>query len=250
MKLGSLEKAMLVIEILAANNRGLALSQLAALSGLPASSVHHILSTLRGHNYIKQDPETKKYFLGYRFLAISRSILESFDVRKITQPHIYKLSQDLGESVQIGMLADNKVMYVDKADVANRQVTILVHIGSSLPLHVSASGKVFLSGKTPEEVEKYFEARNHGEFGPREIGSLDVLLKEMERVQLQGYAIDDEESHLGLRAIAVPIKRDGKIIATISALGPVFRMPRQRLVGEMLPLLQETSASLSQDIVW
>ncbi len=250
MKLGSLEKSLHIVEILAANNRGLALSQLAALSGLPASSVHHILSTLRGHNYIRQDAETKKYFLGYRFLAISRSILEAFDVRKISQPYIYKLSQQLGESVQVGVLADNTVMYVDKADAANSHLAVLVHVGSTLPLHVSASGKLLLAEKNTDDIKKYFSVRDTRDYGPRAITTLAALQKEMERIKAQAYAIDDEESHLGLRAIAAPVKREGKTVATVSSIGPVFNMPMQRLTEEMLPMLKETAALLSQSIIW
>ena len=250
MKLGSLEKTMQIIEILAANNRGLALSQLAAFSGLPPSSVHHILSTLRGHNYIMQDPETKKYFLGYRFLAISRSILNGFDVRKISQPHIYRLSQELRESVQVGVMVNNQLMFVDKADAANSHLAVLVHVGSMLPLHVSASGKMIMSDKGEDEVRAIFEARSNDNYGPRAIDSLSALLENLEMVKTKGYAIDDEESHLGLRAAAVPIKREGRIVATLSSIGPVFNMPMQRIVGEMVPKLHATAGLLSQQITW
>ena len=250
MKLGSLEKSMQIIEILAANNRGLALSQLAALSGLPPSSVHHVLSTLRGRNYIMQDPETKKYSLGFRFLAISRSILEGFDIRKISQDYLYKLSQDLKESVQVGVLVNNQVMFVDKADAANCRLAVLIHVGSTLPPHVAASGKLLMAEKSPEEIKEIFKEAGLVPHGPRSITSMPLLLEELEKIKARGYSLDDEESHVGLRAVAVPIKRDNKALAALSAIGPVFNMSMERIEQEILPQIRETAAVLSDKIKW
>lgn len=251
MKLGSLEKSLHVLEILAAHNYGLALSHLASLSGMPASSVHHILSTMRAHNYIMQDPETKKYSLGYRFLNLSRSILDSFDIRKISRPHLTKLSRKLGESVQLATLTEGEILFVDKVDISNNQLTVRVSVGATLPVHTTASGKVLMLDKTQDEIKRLFMASsNGGKFGPRVITSLEEMYSELENVRKQGYAIDDEESYLGLRALAVPVTRRNKIIATLSVIGPVFNMPLQRLIQDMYPHLRETSDLLSREYHW
>ena len=251
MKLGSLEKSLHVLEILADHNYGLALSRLASLSGLPASSVHHILSTLRAHNYVMQDTETKKYSLGYRFLNLSRSILNSFDIRKISRPHLSRLARKLGESVQLATLADSEILFVDKVDTSNNQLTIRVSVGGTLPVHATASGKVLMLDKSPDEVERLFMLScKGGRLGPRAITRLDDMYSELERVRAQGYAIDDEESYVGLRAVAVPIERRNKVIATLSVIGPVFNMPLQRLIQEMFPLLKETADMLATEYVF
>jgi DNA-binding IclR family transcriptional regulator len=250
MKLGSLEKSMQIIEIMAANNRGLALSQLAALSGLPPSSVHHVLSTLRGRNYVMQDPETKKYSLGFRFLSISRSILNGFDIRKISQSYLYSLSQELKESVQLGVWVNNMVLFVDKANVSNCHLAVLIHVGATLPPHVAASGKILMTEKSHKEIKEIFKREGLTSHGPRSITSMPLLLQELETVKRRGYSIDDEESHMGLRAVAVPIKRDGKTLAALSVIGPVFNMPMERITQEILPRIKNTASVLSEKVQW
>lgn len=251
MKLGSLEKSLHVLEIMAAHNYGLALSHLASLSGMPASSVHHILSTLRAHNYVMQDPETKKYSLGYRFLNLSRSILDSFDIRKISRPHLMRLSRKLGESVQLATLTESEILFVDKVDISNHQLTVRISVGSTMPVHATASGKVLMLDKSPEEIKRIFTLScNSDKVGPKAITGLDEMYAELEKTRAQGYALDDEESFLGLRALAVPIMRGNKIIATLSVTGPVFSMPLPRITQEMFPYLKETADILSREYHW
>ena len=85
MTITSLEKTIKIIELLSEQPRGSRLSELSSLIHLPQSSVHHILATLALYDYVAQNPDTKKYSLGFRFLEISRRVLNNTDIRDVAR---------------------------------------------------------------------------------------------------------------------------------------------------------------------
>ncbi|MEJ2222275.1 MAG: helix-turn-helix domain-containing protein, partial [Desulfobacterales bacterium] len=114
MKINSIERCLKVIDILSDHPAGLKLTEISGHLDLHPSSVHHMVSTLVPHDYITQDPDTKKYSLGFRFLEISRKILDNLDIRKVAHRHLEVLRRDSQEAVHLAMLRDDKVVYIDK----------------------------------------------------------------------------------------------------------------------------------------
>ena len=88
MNINYIERCLKVIDTLSDNPAGLKLTEISGYLGLHPSSVHHMVATLLPHDYITQDPDTKKYSLGFRLLEISRNILDNLDIRHIAQRHL------------------------------------------------------------------------------------------------------------------------------------------------------------------
>jgi hypothetical protein len=114
MKLNTVDKALRAIELLSENPRGLRLSEMSAILDIPQSSLHHVLSTLSPFDYVQQDPETKKYSLGFRFLEISKRILDNMDLRTIARKHLDALYKQSQESTHLSILRNKKLVFIEK----------------------------------------------------------------------------------------------------------------------------------------
>ncbi|MBW2127501.1 MAG: IclR family transcriptional regulator [Deltaproteobacteria bacterium] len=249
MKIASLDKSLNIIALLSENPRGLSLSAISAKLQIPSSTAHHILSTFLSHGYVSKDPETRKYSLGFKFVSISKIILENLDVRRIAHEHLVKLHEKCRESVFLAVLRDGKIAYIDRINYLSG-LSLATNVGFTTEPHATAGGKVLLSGLTREEVERIYGSRRLRRYGKNTITALHDLFKELERVRKQGYAIDDEEYYEGVRCVGAPIRAGGKIIAALSITGSVFSMTMERIQDELIDLAVATAKEISSQMKW
>ena len=249
MRLGSIEKSLQIIDLLSRNTQGLRLSHLSSSLNIPPSSAHHILQTLLPHDYVMQDPETKKYSLGFRFLEIGKRILDSLDIRKIANKHLHELHKACGEAVHLALLRNGQVIYIDKIDSPG-MLSLATYVGFTTDAYAASGGKVLLSGLSPEDVRDLYRERPLRKFGKRTITNLDQLLEELERVRGQGYAIDDEEYYEGVRCVAAPIRAGGNIVAAVSITGSIFTMTMDRIHQQLKDLVVRTGERISSEMRW
>ena len=249
MKLGSLDKTLQIIELLNQHPRGLSLSEISQFLSFPPSTIHHILSTLKGYDYVAQHPDTKKYSLGFRFLAISTTILNSMDVRNVAYPQLRSLHRNSGEAVHLSILRNGQVTYIDKIQ-ADTGLSLATYIGFSTDPHAAAGGKVLLSDLSPDEVKAIYQTRPLKQYGKNTITNMGQLLQELVTVREQGYAFDNEEYYEGVRCVAAPVKAGKKIVAAISITGSVFSMTMERIQSELIDLVKSTAQTISTELVW
>jgi len=249
MKLSSLDKSLNIIDLLSKNPRGLSLSVISETLHIPSSTAHHILSTFLSHGYIFKDPETRKYSLGFKFVSISKSILENLDVRTIARNHLTSLHERCRESVFLAVLRDGKIAYIDRINYMSG-LSLATNVGFTTDPHATAGGKVLLSGLTREEIERIYGNKSLRRYGKNTITALHDLFKELEKVKAQGYAVDDEEYYEGVRCIGAPIRAGGKIVATLSITGSVFSMTMDRISEELIELAVDTAEKISSEIGW
>ena len=249
MKIASLDKSLRIIALLSENPRGLSLSAISEKLRIPNSTAHHILSTFLSHGYISKDPQTRKYSLGFKFVSISKIILENLDVRRIAHDHLVKLHERCRESVFLAVLRDGKIAYIDRINYLSG-LSLATNVGFTTEPHATAGGKVLLSGLTREEVERIYGSRRLRRYGKNTITALHDLFKELERVRKQGYAIDDEEYYEGVRCVGAPIRAGGKIIAALSITGSVFSMTMERIQDELIDLAVATAKEISSQMKW
>ena len=156
MKLNSIDKCFQIIELLHENPQSLRLSEIGGMLGLHPSYVHHMLNTLLPRNCIAQCPETKKYSLGFRFLEISKGILENMDIRSIARKYLEELHKESREAVHLAVLKNKRVLYVDKINNPSG-LSLSTYIGFVTDPHATAGGKVLLAGLSTKEVGEIYE---------------------------------------------------------------------------------------------
>jgi DNA-binding IclR family transcriptional regulator len=249
MKLSSLDKSLQVIDFLTKYPQGISLSEMSARLGFPKSTIHHILYTFHLHEYIDQDRETKKYTLGYKFLEISKGILDNIDIRKIAAKHLRALYEASQEAVHLAVLRRGQVIYIDKSPTPGG-LSLDTYIGFSTDPHAAAGGKVLLSELTREEIMEIYRHRPLKKYGKNTIVDLDSLFEELKRVRQQGYAIDDEEYYAGVRCVAAPVRAGGNTVAALSVTGSIFTMTMERIHGEVIGLVTRTAENLSTEMCW
>lgn len=249
MKLNSLDKSLQIIEILSRYPQGASLSELTTKAGFPKSTVHHILSTFLPYEYIAQDPETKKYSLGYKFLNISNLILDNIDIRKIAHKYLLQLHEECIEAVHLAILRNGKAVYIDKINKPDG-LSLATYVGFYTDLHAAAGGKVLLSELPINKIMEIYQGKSPKKYGKNTITSLDKLLNELKKIKKDGYAIDDEEYYEGVRCVAAPIRAGGQVVAAVSITGSIFTMTMERINNKLKRLVIKTAEKISSEMRW
>jgi DNA-binding IclR family transcriptional regulator len=249
MKLGSLDKSLQIIELLSKYPQGLSLSELTTRSGFPKSTIHHILSTFLPYEYIAQDRETKKYSLGFKFLNISKSILDNIDIRKIAHNDLVRLHEECAEAVHLAILRNGKVVYIDKIDKPGG-LSLATYVGFYTDPHAAAGGKVLLSELPMSKITEIYRGTSLKKYGKNTITRLDKLLNELKKIKKEGYAIDDEEYYEGVRCVAAPIRAGGQVVAAVSITGSIFTMTMERINNKLKKLVMKTAEMISSEMRW
>ena len=251
MKLSSLDKSLQVIEQLSRTPRGLSLSELTQILGYPKSTIHHMLSTFLPYDYVSQDPETRKYRLGFRFLSISNIILDNMDIRKIAHEHLRELHQKCNEAVHLYIMRNGYLVCLDKIQTPGvGGLSLDTYIGFRTDPHAAASGKVILSELPHNQIKELYKDRPLKVYGKNTITSFEQLFEQLENIKKQGYAIDNEEYYEGARCIAAPVRAGGRIEAAISVTGSIFTMTMDRITRELSVLVTSTAKAISSEMRW
>ena len=249
MKLTSLDKSLQVIEVLSKNPQGLSLLGMSNILGFPKSTIHHILSTFLPYDYVAQNGETRKYHLGFKFLSLSKVILDTIDVRKIANKYLRQVHEECNETTHLAILRDGKVIYIDKIEKPGG-LSLATYTGFATEPHAAAGGKILLSELSPREIREIYHSGPLKVYGKNTITRMDQLLKELEQVRKQGYAIDDEEYYEGVRCVAAPVRAGGKIVAAIIITGSIFTMTMERVDNDLKGLVMKKAEKISSEMHW
>jgi len=242
----TLEKALDIIDLLSKTGarNSLGISDISRKLGLGKSTVHRILDTLVAAKYIERCPRTHGYRLGWRLFEIGNKVPLQHDLYSFDYEILQDLCDEFSEAVNFGVRDEKDVVIVSKVDPETR-LKVNRQIGTREPLHATSIGKVLISELPDEELNKLLGSTPLEAFTPGTITTLDDLKVEIEKVRVQGFAIDNEELFQGLVCIAMPIRDyDNKIVAALSVSGPSFRMNFNKLTNIKIKL-QQVSRELS-----
>lgn len=241
----ALSRGLDVLSLFSAERPEISLSQVVDLLKLNKSTAFRILATLEAKQYLEQDLDSRLYRPALKTLQIGFAAISSLDVSQIAHPYLERLSQDVGETVSLAVLDGFRTVYVDR--IHNQTIVgVVQRIGSSLPAHCTALGKVLLADLPLQELNNLLAAQKLTAYTPRTLVTREALLSELETVRCQGYALDDEELVAGLRAAAAPIRDLSKqTVAAINVTGNTVRISYERLTSEIIPALKYTSSQIS-----
>jgi IclR family KDG regulon transcriptional repressor len=244
----AVERALQILSAFDAEHPERGVSDIAELMGLHKATAHRIIITLLNWGYLEHTADGEKYRLGLKLAAAGLLVVQRMDFRREALPYMRQLTETFQENCDLGVLDQGEVFGVEVVP-ANQAVMIASRIGFRMPVHCSASGKVFLAFLPDTERDHLLSQplKSHTE---KTITSAAELRRQLAEVQKSGYAIDDEELEVGVRAISVPIRnRDGEVVAAMSIPGPTSRMTKER-VAELAAALLEASAVISARMGW
>ena len=222
----SSERTLQILETLAGSPERRGLSDLARTLGVPKSSLHAILRTMRDRGWVDTDPSGTRFGLGVRALYVGTTYVDSDDVVSVTAETLDWLVGQLDETVHLGRLEGTDIVYLAKRE-SSHHLRMFSAVGRRLPAYTTALGKALLA-ELPEErladhLPDVLEALT-----PHTLTDRDALRRDLERTRRRGYAVDDQENTEGLGCIAVTVPSDGPPQDAISCSVPKVRLKRER----------------------
>lgn len=211
-----IDRVLTLLELLSSNNDGYMITEISEKLELPISTVHRILSSLKKHNYIEQDEETKKYKLGLNVLNLAVNLLNNNDVRAISRKHIKKISMKYNNLVFLTLMQNDVAICIDTVE-SSGNMNFYVKIGSEMPINATASAQAIAAYMKENEVNEILEKQYSKKYTSRTLTEVESVKKKLKQIRETGYAICDEELETGTVAISVPIRDfSKKVIGSIT----------------------------------
>jgi len=247
----SIERVSMILDVLGKFPQGLDFGDLSTKVDLAKGTTHRLLSTLAFLNYVRQDAETKKYHLGFKLVELGNRLLSQIDFRTEARSFMVDLAESTKETVHLVILDQNEVLYIEKVEALGHPtgLRMVSMLGSRLPAHCSAVGKVLLAALPKEKLEEIVRCKGLPRRTENTIVDLAKLKEALQQVRKNGYALDREENEIGIRCVAAPIyDQRGEVIAAISISAPVSRTKTQMLKTVLKDKVTETALNISRKI--
>ena len=240
----SLIRGLQVLSLFNRETPSFSLTEIKNAAALNKTTAFRIISTLESAGYLERNPDTKRYQPGLKVLRLGFTAISSLEFRQVARPYLRQLSQDVNETVSLSVLDEMEVIYVDR--VRRQQIVgVVLGIGSRIPAQCGSMGKAMLAHLSPDELERRL-GQPMAPCTSKSMLDKEILEVELAQVRNQGYALNDEELEIGLRAVAAPIwDHTNHVIAAVNVTGSVRTISIQRIVDELAPKVMDTASQIS-----
>jgi len=215
-----LTRAASLLTLLAESSGGLSFSQLVARAGLPRTTVHRISRALEDEGFVRVDAATGRLQLGPGLLRLA--VASRRDLRAMIGPYLERLSREINETVDLGVLDGMHVLFIAQHAAPSRDLMAVSRVGARFPAHCTATGKVLLASLPLDELQRRLPKKleipaRHTDF------SREALLRELDEIRRTGVGFDREEHRQGICGVGVAVTDvDGSVLA-ISVPMPAAR---------------------------
>lgn len=247
----SVKKAFAILGAISSSRDGLGVSELAKNLKMAKSTVHGMASALEELGAAMRDPLTKKYKLGFTLLEIGRSAYTQIDLKTSARPVMEDLMEKTQTSVFLGILNWDHVTILDIVE-SRQDLKITAPVGTTIPMLAGAVGKVFLASMDDEQVRKIVKSKGLPRFTANSIVDTASYFQELKQVREQGFAVDDEEYILGVRAVASPLIGLGQLRSAIWIVGFKASLDEKKmktLTGETHKAAKTISRRIQQQLI-
>jgi IclR family KDG regulon transcriptional repressor len=229
-RLSSVANAIRLVKAFSDDDYEIGISDLGKRLLLPKSTVHRLASTLIDAGMLEQNAENGKYRLGLTLFELGSLVRRKMDFSSEAKPYLMALREKTGETVHLAILGHTSIIYINSLE-SKHAIRMTLDVGVRKPAYCTAEGKVLLAFTSPELTE-YIISSGLPERTPNTIIDPAALRQELATVRARGYAVDDEESELGMRCIAAPVRDHyGNVIAATSVAGPAQRLAKKILAS-------------------
>ena len=219
---------------------GSGVSELATALGLSKSNVHKHLVTLGELGYVTKD-EDDAYHVGLRFLGLGDRARARTSLYQIAKDETDSLIDAVGERGQVMVEEDGEGIYIYQAKT-DQAVRTDSHIGTVVALHATAVGKSYLAFLDERKRTDLLDAIDLTDVTEGTITDRDSLEAELEAIRDRGFAFNEEERTVGMRAVGAPILTDeGGVLGAISVSGPTTRINGEWYREEIPKLVQRSA---------
>jgi len=245
----TIERASQILDILGQSQQGTSIRELSTKINLPKGTIHRLLSSLLYFGYVRQDPKTRNYFLGFKLVELGNLLLGQLDLRKEAEPFLRDLAEGTKETIHMVIMDRDEVVYIEKVEFEQNSggLRMASRVGLRNPIHSCAVGKVLLADFSDEAFDHFLRGKNLMKRTENTMTDPVQLKEHLKLVRKQGFAIDDEENEKGIRCVAAPVRNGaGKVVAAISISGPAFRVTKKIIQESLRKEVMETANNISQ----
>ncbi len=245
----TIERASSILDILGQSSQGISIRELSAKLKLPKGTTHRLLSSLSYFGFVRQDPKTRDYFLGFKLVDLGQLLLSQLDLRKEAEPFLRDLAERTKETVHLVFLDRNEIVYIDKLETDQNPsgLRMASRVGLRNPAHSCAVGKVLLADLREEALNNIIKEKGLPKRTENTIANPTQLKEHLNIVRAQGYAVDDEENEKGIRCVAAALRNEvGRAVAAISISGPAFRITKKVIQESLKREVMETALKISR----
>jgi IclR family acetate operon transcriptional repressor len=242
----TIRRAFSVLRLFRDHGSDLGVVQIAKELGLNLSTTHRIVRALVAEGFLAQNTDSERYYLGTNALLLGRAAHRNFGL-DVVYPVLQALAQQTGESVNLGVLAGDAAVVVERIE-STQPLRFTQPPGTRVALHGSSMGKVLLAFNSDAERRLLKGRSSLPQLTPKTVRTTKRLRTELEEIKMRGWSTDDEESILGVRCVAAPVcDSAGTARAAVAVQAPSVRVPDERfdeLGPEVVRAVKEISALL------
>ncbi|QNP47253.1 IclR family transcriptional regulator [Diaphorobacter aerolatus] len=217
------ERALSVLDFVAQSGRA-GLMDVAGALNLPKATASRMCSNLEAQHWLTRDANDRSFQPGPRLLKMALATLKTDPRRELRHHILAELVEEIDETCNLTLLEGLKVRYLDRVET-HWPLRTQFEAGSYVPLHATASGKMYIAMMSPEKRAAVLEHANFAKLTPYTLTRRDELEAACEQIRADGHSFEMNEFMLGLIGMAVPILDDkGECRATMALHAPTARM--------------------------
>jgi len=234
-----------LLEVVCAMDRPASAIDIEMASGLPKATVHRLCNLLLEEGYLRRDINGRGYEAGERFNRLALQLLSNQSGRGERHAILESLTRDIGETCNIALPLSTAMQYLDRVE-SEWPLRIQLPTGSLVPLHCTASGKLYLSSLPKSRRERLISKLPLDKKATNTITDAAALMAATDTIAKSKIGTDNEEFIPGMVAAAVPIvDKNGKLLATLATHGPVVRMSFEQAMAHV-PRLQDAAREIAR----
>jgi IclR family KDG regulon transcriptional repressor len=242
----TLDRALTILDLV--SDRPTRIGEIAVALDVHPSTALRLLHTLRKHGFVTE-VEGHCYRLGPATFRLGFKALEDMDLRAVVRPSMERLSSKTGETVHLGVLEGNNIVYIEKVE-AEHPVRMFSRIGAIAPLHCTGVAKAILAYLPEERRAQLIGSSDMHPFTDRTFTTPESLEAELARSRERGYIRDNQEHELGIHCVAAPVlSGDNAVLGAISVSAPTSRIDEDTLLS-FAPLVIEAAREASHEFGW
>lgn len=219
------QRSFAVLEYVVRTGQPVAPADIAEQLGLPKPTVYRMIDSFESQGFLSRPFASRRVSVGPRLSDFAFDVVRASIQYAPRRSILNALVNDVGETCNIGTLEGGEIVYLDRVEAKHWPLRLNFHIGSRVPLHCTAIGKLFLAFLPERERENLLSRLEMPAASPNTIINRAALEMELRQIVANGLSVDREEFIVGVVCVAAPIfNAKGEIQAGVAIQAPASRM--------------------------
>ncbi len=243
----SIVKAFEILELLDHHGE-MGITEISQALDWDKSTAYRIAASLKETGYIVQNDKNSKYANSFKLFEMGNNVIEKLGLRRKAQPYLEQLARSTNETVNLAIMYDAHIMYIDKIE-STATTKVALNVGKKIPAYCTGLGKTMMAFMTDDQINAIIDKTTFEQYTHTTIKTPEELKEQLKTIKRRGFGFDDEEYVEGLKCIAAPIfNEESKVVAAISLAVPKYRYDEgQKEIGYEY-LVKATANNLSKEL--